>query len=179
MLELRKASLPDHDARHLSGWALQYDKQTDIGDFKETLAKGCIDNIDLNEVRLWINHKADLDVKPDNLVLELREEGLHFSCDVPDTMLGNWIMEEMENFTGMSFGFVCEDEVITTKGGSVERVITKIASLKEISLLHSINPAYKDTKICTRTKECVIEKRMEENYDHNLALAKEILATIS
>ena len=173
-LELRKASLPTHDARHLSGWALQYDKVTEIrtesGTFKEKLQKGCLDGIDLGQVKLWINHKENFDVQPDNFQLELRDEGLHFSCDVPDSTIGKWIMEEMENFTGMSFSFICEEE----RSEDDVRVIEKIAYLKEISLLHSIEPAYKDTKVCTKTKECPLEARAKQEAEE--ALNKEALA---
>ncbi len=170
-LEVRNVAIPAHTDRHLSGWALQYNVVTEIrngGDtFKESLAKGCLDGLDLNQVKLFINHNDDYNVEPDNLKVELRDEGLHFSCDIPDTPIGNWLMDELDNLTGMSFGFVVEEE---TRSEDV-RVIEKIAHLKEVSLLHKIDPAYPKTKICSKTKECTLEARAKEDARNAKALA--------
>lgn len=153
-LQIRQVAGVRRDGpRKLAGLAAIYDRETDIGETRERIARGAFaDTIRGDaEVLAFVDHDAGKLLgrrSAGTLRLSDSNEGLAFEIDLPETTLGRDVLAlaERGDLGGMSFGFTIP------KGGERRdgnvRVLTQI-DLKEISVVSSW-PAYSGTRVEAR-----------------------------
>lgn len=110
-IEIRAAE----DSRLIEGVAVVFNSWSrDLGGFKEIIRSGAITQelVDNSDVIANINHNDELMVARWNrgqgtLRLELKEDGLHFSYEAPETERGNQLLWDIrhKNITECSFAF--------------------------------------------------------------------------
>jgi phage head maturation protease len=80
-----------------------------------------------------------------SLQLEVREDGLHYSFEAPDTALGDELLSCLERgeIDGSSFAFTVLEDQWERVGDEYQRTITKMDELYDVSPVYS--PAYSQT----------------------------------
>ncbi len=160
----------DQSGRHvISGYAIVFNQPSEDIGFIETVDPHALDDLDMSKVFCLYNHDysnvlARTDTKTLNLSVDKR--GLTFSCDLPQTTLGNDVFTNISNgnIQGMSFGFtVAEDQWNEDDQGNATRTILKLGSLSEISV--TCIPAYEETS--------VVAQRNKILANHKRSLEKE------
>lgn len=165
-------SLEDN-SRHISGKAISFETESnDIG-FVEILHRGCItqDLIDNSNIVFLYNHDYNQVIGRSNkgegtLNLELRDDGVYFDLDVPNTTMGNDLLENIRlgNINQCSFGFRYANEPDAYVDKKVDdtwyRDVYKIGELFDVSAVTF--PAYDDTYVNARMQE---RSKMEENLN--------------
>lgn len=149
----------------------------------EVLEPGCLTQELLNrsDVIYNLNHNSSVlnvlgrfrNSEKDTLKLELRADGVHNSCDLPQTTAANDTLELIKrgDISGQSFAF--EDDWEDTENGvSYERTnetidgkevwirhVKKITALYDVSIV--THPAYEQTSVTTRENSDEIDKAIE------------------
>lgn len=138
----------DHGNHVISGKAIAFNTRSEYMGFYEVVKPEAVRNVDWQNVMLLYNHDysnilARTDAK--NLEIEVRDDGVYFTAQVPNTTLANDVYEDVlaGNIRGCSFGFTVKDggdEWSKMDDGTPLRTITKIDSIPELSL--TAIPAY-------------------------------------
>ena len=142
------------DSRRVEGRAVVFDSWSeDLGGFREKIARGALDGvIDRSDVFALLDHDRCRGIlgrckRGDqvSLRLEVREDGLHYAFDAPDTALGNEVLSCLERgeIDGSSFAFTVLEDQWERVGDEYQRTITKIDELYDVSPVYS--PAYSQT----------------------------------
>lgn len=153
--------------------------------FTETLQRGCIteDVLNKSNVIMTYNHDrsqilARSNKRKGSLNLELKEDGLYFSTEVPHTRFGDEMLELIKrgDVCSCSFAFyVNEDSLIWDRNpetGILHRTVTEITELTDVAAV--IDPAYcfnDATYISARSAEldaairALDEKKEDEKED--------------
>ena len=142
------------DSRRVEGRAVVFDSWSeDLGGFREKIARGALDGvIDRSDVFALLDHRRDRGIlgrckRGDqvSLQLEIREDGLHYAFDAPETALGNEVLSCLERgeIDGSSFAFTVLEDQWERVGDEYQRTITKIDELYDVSPVYS--PAYSQT----------------------------------
>ena len=149
--ELR-ASQNDDSIGQIAGYAIVWDTPSTNLPFTEVIKAGALDGVNLSGVLALYNHDfANVLGRVDagTLKLAVDDHGLHFVLDIPDTTLGHDVYTNIKNgnLKGLSFRFTIANDGETWKqiNGQPTRVISKIATMREISLVSV--PAYDDTSV--------------------------------
>ncbi|MHC8519154.1 HK97 family phage prohead protease [Weissella confusa] len=149
--ELR-ASQNDDSIGQIAGYAIVWDTPSTNLPFIEVIKAGALDGVNLSGVLALYNHDfANVLGRVDagTLKLAVDDHGLHFVLDIPDTTLGHDVYTNIKNgnLKGVSFRFTIANGGETWKqiNGQTTRVISKIATMREISLVSV--PAYDDTSV--------------------------------
>lgn len=149
--ELR-ASQNDDSIGQIAGYAIVWDTPSTNLPFTEVIKAGALDGVDLSGVLALYNHDfANVLGRVDagTLKLDVDDHGLHFVLDIPDTTLGHDVYTNIKNgnLKGVSFRFTIANggEQWKNVNGQPVRVISKIATMREISLVSV--PAYDDTSV--------------------------------
>lgn len=149
--ELR-ASQNDDSIGQIAGYAIVWDTPSTNLPFTEVIKAGALDGVDLSSVLALYNHDfANVLGRVDagTLKLAVDDHGLHFVLDIPDTTLGHDVYTNIKNgnLKGLSFRFTIANggEAWKQINGQPTRVISKIATMREISLVSV--PAYDDTSV--------------------------------
>lgn len=149
--ELR-ASQNDDSIGQIAGYAIVWDTPSTNLPFTEVIKAGALDGVNLSGVLALYNHdSANVLGRVDagTLKLTVDDHGLHFVLDIPDTTLGHDVYTNIKNgnLKGVSFRFTIANGGETWKqiNGQPTRVISKIATMREISLVSV--PAYDDTSV--------------------------------
>lgn len=121
--------------------------------FTETLQRGCITEDVLNKSNVIMNYNHDRsqilarsNKRKGSLNLELKEDGLYFSTEVPHTRFGDEMLELIKrgDVCSCSFAFyVNEDSLIWDRNpetGILHRTVTEITELTDVAAV--IDPAY-------------------------------------
>jgi len=179
-VELRKA---ETENRTLKGHAAVFDQETRIGSYWERIERGAFkEAIDRgDDVRALFNHDDDkLLGRRSSGTLRMREtdHGLEVEIDLPDTTLGNDVLELVRrgDITGMSFGFVPGDEEWETRDGEQIRVHRSIAKLIDVSPVTF--PAYEGTDVQIRKREVEVmaEEKRAMSVEELVAALEDIIA---
>lgn len=163
-LEIRQLHEFVNDNNIVEGYALKFNKPSkDLGGFVETIDARALDGVNMEDVKLFLNHDSGNllgRTKSGTLQLSVDEVGLKFRCELPNTTLGNDVMELVKrgDLSQCSFGFTVAEDEWERREGKPVRTIKKINTLAEISLV-SI-PAYDDTDVA-------VAKRSLENMEVN------------
>ena len=161
----------NEDGAIISGRPIVYDSRTDLGWFDEVIERGALDEADLTDVRLLVNH--DTKMIPlarsrrnnGNSTMRLTADEFGLSLDFAKLDIENnaeakslYSAVNRGDITGMSFMFAIRDEEwqdIDTDHPT--RIIKKIESVVEISACTF--PAYDSTEIFARSKEALDNAR--------------------
>ena len=172
----------EEDSRRLEGRAIVFDSYSNNLGFYEKINRSAVTQelINNSDIIFTFNHDPNqLLARYRNgggsLDVELREDGVYFSFDIPNTTLGNDIYELIKrgDISNCSFCFSISDEKDSQKWekreGKMYREIMKIGGLYDLSAV--TYPAYSDTDINARS----IEERniAEEELDKILKEAEE------
>ena len=164
------------DSRLITGKAICFDSMSENIGFREIISKGAITQelIDSSDIYFTFNHSMDKVLARWNkgegsLKIELKDDGVYFSTEAPNTDLGNQVLEYIRrgDANKCSFAFYMsgndEDETWTkTEDGEVLRTINHIAGLCDVSVVFT--PAYDETTVSARSLEKLNELR-EKNED--------------
>ena len=142
------------DSRRVEGRAVVFDSWSeDLGGFREKIARGALDGvIDRSDVFALLDHDRRRGIlgrckRGDqvSLQLEIREDGLHYAFEAPETALGNEVLSCLERgeIDGSSFAFTVLEDQWERVGDEYQRTITKIDELYDVSPVYS--PAYSQT----------------------------------
>ena len=165
-MELRAAD-SDGDLMVLEGFAANFEQETDLGYFKEKIARGAFEGRMEDDVRYLLNHKGVPMARTSNgtLELEVREEGLYTRAVLNDTQQSKDVYKAVKrgDITSMSFAFtIAEDEIDVERN---LRTVTKVKKLYDVSAV--TYPAYPTTSIKARDafsaklEEAVVEAPTE------------------
>lgn len=158
-IEIRAAE----DSRLIEGTAVIYESWSrDLGGFKEIIHSGAISQelLDNSDVIANINHNAELMVArwkrgTGTLNLELKEDGLHFSYEAPETERGNQLLWDIRhgNITECSFNFSLPNNNTCQRwyrdeDRTLRREIFEIGGLYDVSVVNVA--AYPETSVANR-----------------------------
>ena len=152
-------------SRHIEGYALMFDTQSEYIGFYETIERGAVtqEMVDACDVFATFNHDmnkifARSNMGKGSLTLTVDDTGLKYEFDAPNTALGDELIEYLKrgDIDKSSFAFYInpdDDEAETweSKDGVYFRTIHKIASICDCSPVWQ--PAYQDTSVSKRSLE--------------------------
>ena len=172
----------EEDSRRLEGRAIVFDSYSNNLGFYEKINRSAVTQelINNSDIIFTFNHDPNqLLARYRNgggsLDVELREDGVYFSFDIPNTTLGNDIYELIKrgDISNCSFCFSISDEKDSQKWekreGKMYREIMKIGGLYDLSAV--TYPAYSDTDINARSIEA--RNIAEEELDKIIKEAEE------
>ena len=193
-IEIRAAE----DSRLIEGVAVVFDSWSrDLGGFQEIIRSSAITQelVDNSDVIANINHDDSLMVARWNrgngtLNLELREDGLHFSYEAPETERGNQLLWDIrhKNITECSFAFSLPNNSTCQRwyrdeAGDLKREIVEIGGLYDVSCVNLA--AYPATSVANREnidveaiKRSLDEAEAEEKRKEEEAKKAEIIANL-
>lgn len=183
------------ESRVIEGCAIVFNQETVLyeGKFckvREVIEPSCITEEFLadQDIKLNLLHERDASVARNNkgvgtLNLEIREDGLYFSAEMPRCDLGDRALELVRNqtYTGCSFEFYPGEYTEETTTGADGREDTLISHKKFDSVLAltiGMDPAYPQTSVNLaremRERDERIEAEMQKREDEEAdRLAKE------
>lgn len=172
----------EEDSRRLEGRAIVFDSYSNNLGFYEKINRSAVTQelINNSDIIFTFNHDPNqLLARYRNgggsLDVELREDGVYFSFDIPNTTLGNDIYELIKrgDISNCSFCFTVADEKDSQRwekrDGKMYREIMKISGLYDLSAV--TYPAYSDTDINARSIEA--RNIAEEELDKIIKEAEE------
>ena len=161
-IEFRNTSTEE---RTISGMAIVFNQiSNELWDsqkkrsFREVILPTAVtqDVLDNSDILFVINHKRDNMVArryhgKGSLQVELREDGVAFSFKVPNTQLGNDLLEMIERgeVFDCSFAFIDSGATWDFTGDIPLRTVTNITQLFDFSAVY--NGAYSQTEISARS----------------------------
>lgn len=184
-VEIRCELRSEKGGRRISGKAISFDTQSnDIG-FIEILHRGCISQelIDSSNIVFLYNHDYNQVIARANkgkgtLNIDLRDDGVYFYLEVPNTTMGNDLLENIRlgNITQCSFGFSYANEEGAYKDEKIDDVwyrnVYKIGKLYDLSAV--TYPAYDDTYVNARMQE---RSKMEDKLKETEEIQEEVSST--
>ena len=173
------------DSRHVEGYAVVFESQSEDLGFFETIDRGAITQelVDNSDVFALLNHDDEKVLARSkngvgSLKLTVDERGLKYEFDAAETQLGNDLLEYLKRgeINTSSFAFALdyndpEAETWTRKNGANYRTIHKIAYLHDVSPVW--NAAYSATSVSQRSLDKIKEleeqeKREKEERDRRI-----------
>lgn len=175
-MEFRTLDQTLSEGNTVVGKAIAFDSPSkDLG-FIETIKRGAITQglLDKSDVFARMNHSEDYILARWNkgkgsLNLELRDDGLYFDFEIPNTEKGNELREHIKRgeISQCSFAFVVSSddnaERWYKKNGVTYREINKIGWLGDVAPV--FNPAYEDTIVSLRAKQMVEKLNTEDEEE--------------
>ena len=151
------------DSRHVEGYAVVFNSQSEDLGFFETIERGAITQelVNNSDVFALLNHDDDKVLARSNkgagsLKLTVDDRGLKYEFDAAETQLGNDLLEYLKRgeINTSSFAFALdyndpEAETWERKNGANYRTIHKIAYLHDVSPVW--NAAYSATSVSQRS----------------------------
>lgn len=171
------------ESRRVEGVAVVFDSWSeDLGGFREKIAPGALDGvIERSDIFALLDHDRRRGIlgrskRGDqvSLKLEVRDDGLHYAFDAPDTALGNEVLSCLERgeIDGSSFAFTVLEDQWERVGDEYQRTITKIDELFDVSPVYS--PAYSQTSCDLRGLENLkAEERAKAEAEEQRRLAED------
>tara|TARA_Y100000592_G_scaffold70966_1_gene110453 strand:- start:3354 stop:5210 length:1857 start_codon:yes stop_codon:yes gene_type:complete len=150
----------DSDEMIIEGYAALYDNETNIGPFKETIARGAFDDVLDNDVRALMNHDPNYVLGrtgAGTLELELDDTGLKYRIKLGEQQYAKDLYESVKrgDISQSSFAFTIAEQS-WSEDRSV-RSVDKVATLLDVSPV--TYPAYKDTHgLVARNEETETEQ---------------------
>lgn len=142
----------------IQGVPVVFDQPTTLAkiggvEYREIIQAGALDGTDMTDVVLVIDHEGKPAAKTKNGTLELRvaNDGLHMVADLSKNVTGREMYEDVQNgfYDKMSFAFTVADEEYRHEQNVSTRIIKKIASLFDVSVV--TRPAYNQTSVMARS----------------------------
>ena len=148
----------------IRGYPILFNVETKIydwwyGECTEVILPTALNGTKMDRVYLLVGHNPDnvLGLSGVNVRLEVDETGLFFECELPNTQLArDWYnLIESGIVDGMSFGFICHDEI---NSATKTRTITHIEELLEITITPF--PAYFEASVIAKTERQAEEEKL-------------------
>ena len=164
-VELRTAEVraAGDDSLVIEGYAANFEQTTDLGYFKENIARGAFDEVLEDDVRLLLNHAGAPMARTTNSTLELEidEDGLRYRAALADTQDGRDLYKLIKrgDITQSSFAFTIKDQ--TWSEDRSTRTIDKVGRLLDVSPV--TYPAYPTTTVSAR--QMAMGNRPEERNE--------------
>lgn len=168
-----------HDDRKIEGKAIAFNSMScDLGGFREQIVPEAIseDIINSSDIFFLLNHSNNRGVLArqkngfGSLKTDIRDDGVYFSFEAPQTSLGDELLEYLRrgDITQCSFAFTVDDDKWERQSdNSYVRTILRFDKIFDMSAVFS--PAYDDTEVkCARFAEIKAQeaeeakKKMEE-----------------
>jgi uncharacterized protein len=138
------------DTLVIEGYAANFEQTTDLGYFRETIARGAFDGVLEDDVRLLLNHDGAPMARTTNGTLELSvdESGLRYRAALADTQDGRDLYKLIKrgDISQSSFAFTIEEQ--SWNEDRTERTISKVGRLMDVSPV--TYPAYPTTTVSAR-----------------------------
>lgn len=172
-----RASKDEEEKGVIEGRPIVYDRETDLGWFREIIQKGALEKTDLKDVRFLVNHDTSMiplarsrnNNENSTMQMTVDEKGMKIrvKLDIENNSDAKNLYSAISrgDVTGMSFMFTIRGEAWDDKDtDSPLRTITDIEKVFEVSAVTF--PAYEDTEINARCKSEL------ENYRRTLENVK-------
>lgn len=119
--------------------------------FRERIRAGAFDNaIKDKQPKLLKNHNYDMEFTTVKFaVIKETVRGLEFKVTVEDEFN---LKDDIKNITGLSFGFIVDEDKWIKKNNENIRDIYRFKELMEISVLVGLQPAYSATEVIIMPK---------------------------
>ena len=160
------------DSRKIEGRSIVFNSLSqDFGGWKEEISPDAISDeiINASDILFLLNHSDSRGILgrkrkgSGSLSTEIREDGVYFSFDAPQTSLGDELLEYLRrgDITQCSFAFtVDDDDWKEQEDGSYIRTIKKFHKIYDMSAVYT--PAYTDTEVkCARFAEIKAQEAEE------------------
>lgn len=171
----------DIEARTIEGKAICFNSESrNLGGFTEIILPEAVDEtlIRNSNIVFLYNHDEDLGVLARSkkgvgtLDIEIREDGVYFRFEAPNTSLGNDVLESVKrgDLDACSFAFRISKEnqkLEKRDNGIYLRTISKFDELRDFSVV--VNPAYEETEASVRN----VTEQIEEIEAEEIRMAKE------
>lgn len=169
-----KSEVRNASGRHIEGYAVRFNTQSEDMGFFETIAPDAIteDTIKNSDVFALLNHESDKVLARSkngvgNLKLTIDKNGVKYSFDALNSPLGDEVLEYIRSgiITSSSFAFSIapDGDKWERRNGKDYRTITKIAKLYDVSPVYC--PAYAATSCSCRSYENFKkEKKVMKQY---------------
>lgn len=169
----------ESNGRIVSGYAIRFNEESVNMGFVEIIKPEALtrSQVEDSDIFAFYNHNPEhvlaRNGRANTLRLDLREDGLYYEFEAPDTAIGNELIEHIKRneMYGTSFAFSMdvdgEGETWSRReDGTILREITSIEHLYEISPVFS--PAYPTTSVSARSIEMIEKLNNELNQDNNM-----------
>jgi len=149
------------DSLVIEGYAANFDTETDLGYFRETIARGAFDDVLEDDVRLLLNHEGAPMARTTNGTLELSvdESGLKYRAALADTQDGRDLYKLIKrgDISQSSFAFTITDEQWSEDRST--RTVQRMGKLLDVSPV--TYPAYATTTVSARNMATAKEEAEE------------------
>ncbi len=149
------------DSLVIEGYAANFDTETDLGYFRETIARGAFDDVLEDDVRLLLNHEGAPMARTTNGTLELSvdENGLKYRAALADTQDGRDLYKLIKrgDISQSSFAFTITDEQWSEDRST--RTVQRMGKLLDVSPV--TYPAYATTTVSARNMATAKEEAEE------------------
>lgn len=174
-LETIEAVEVESDEMKVSGYALRFNSlSNDLGGFVEEISPEALENCDMSDVRLLINHDPSYVLgrtTSETLTLTVDEIGLRFDAVLPNTSYARDLYENirLQNVNQCSFGFILNEDGDTFEkresDGLFKRTLNSIRSLFDVSIV--TYPAYNssDVAVAQRSIDSIKEEERQAIQD--------------
>ena len=160
------------DSRKIEGRSIVFNSLSqDFGGWKEEISPDAISDeiINASDILFLLNHSDSRGILgrkrkgSGSLSTEIREDGVYFSFDAPQTSLGDELLEYLRrgDITQCSFAFTVDDDNWEEQeDGTYIRTIKKFHRIYDMSAVYT--PAYTDTEVkCARFAEIKAQEAEE------------------
>lgn len=160
------------DSRKIEGRSIVFNSLSqDFGGWKEKISPDAISDeiINASDILFLLNHSDSRGILgrkrkgSGSLSTEIREDGVYFSFEAPQTSLGDELLEYLRrgDITQCSFAFtVDDDDWKEQEDGTYIRTIKKFHKIYDMSAVYT--PAYTDTEVkCARFAEIKAQEAEE------------------
>ena len=160
------------DSRKIEGRSIVFNSLSqDFGGWKEEISPDATSDeiINASDILFLLNHSDSRGILgrkrkgSGSLSTEIREDGVYFSFDAPQTSLGDELLEYLRrgDITQCSFAFtVDDDDWKEQEDGTYIRTIKKFHRIYDMSAVYT--PAYTDTEVkCARFAEIKAQEAEE------------------
>ena len=153
----------DADELRVEGYAAVFNQETNLGFFREQIARGAFEDVMNDDVRLLLNHDGAPLARTTNqtLTLSVDDEGLRYEAILSDTTQGRdlYKMIKRGDITQSSFAFTIKGEEWDKETNT--RTITKVGRLLDVSPV--TYPAYPQASVSARSKFEAMAEEVNES----------------
>lgn len=170
--EIRKTDEPGAPFR-LRGYALRFGSVYDMGWFTEEVGRNALDNADLSDVRILLDHDSSIILgrtSAGTASVGVDDRGMWYEVDLPDSPNGQnaRVAVERRDITQSSWGFRLRVDATGRSVGSVwemrngkeHRTLVDVSEVLDASLVAF--PANPDTTIAKRSLEDYRQAQIKE-----------------
>lgn len=149
--------MADKGKNRIHGVGFLYNTRSKLiaGLFYEEILPGCADDANIDDVVCRTNHDNNqlLGRTPNTLELELRNDGLHYWCDVAETTRGNDLIIQVDrgDIRASSFAYWVTKDGLKwgeTSDGVPLRQVVRMSRIMDVAPV--VNPAFEETTVGLR-----------------------------